>query len=176
MNRGDVGKGTAYALCRVPVGWVGLVAREGTLVELLLRGNRADAEEEIAERHPNAVPGAGGVLDAAAEQLEEYFAGERRSFDLPLDLARLSPFARQVSLALANVPYGETVAYEELASLAGRPGAARAVGRVMAANPYPLAIPCHRVMGAGGKLTGYSAGEGIATKAWLLDFERKGGA
>ena len=109
-----------------------------------------------------------------ARQLDEFFAGRRTEFDVAVDLtvADLSDFQRHVlATARAEVPYGETVTYGELAELAGRPGAARAVGTAMARNPVPLFVPCHRVVAAGG-IGGYGGGPaGIALKRALLDLE-----
>lgn len=107
----------------------------------------------------------------AAGQLEEYFAGQRKAFDLPVSFAGMSPFARTVLDCLYGVPYGQVLTYGSLAALSGHPHAARAVGRVMAANPVPVIVPCHRIVGSGGKMTGYSGGDGIPTKEWLLAFE-----
>jgi methylated-DNA-[protein]-cysteine S-methyltransferase len=108
---------------------------------------------------------------AIAREIDEYFAGRRRSFDFPIDLAEVTaPFRRQVLETLRrDVRWGETVSYGELAVMAGRPGAARAVGSTMATNPVPLAIPCHRVLAAGGAIGGYGAG--LGTKRALLALE-----
>ena len=108
------------------------------------------------------------VLPAAAEQLAAYFAGELRQFDLPLQPVG-TPFQSAVWKALQCVPYGETVTYGELARRLGKPGAARAVGRANARNPQPIVVPCHRVIGADGTLTGYAGG--LAVKHALLDLE-----
>lgn len=109
-------------------------------------------------------------LAAAARQLRDYFAGELTEFSLSLRLEG-SPFRRQVWEALRHVPYGEVVTYGELASLAGRPGAARAVGMAVGHNPISIIVPCHRVIGAGGALTGYAGG--IDRKRWLLALEAR---
>jgi len=105
---------------------------------------------------------------AATEQLQEYFAGQRRDFDLPLALEG-TPFQRTVWKALTTVGYGETISYTELALRAGRPGAARAAGAANGRNPVSIALPCHRVIGADGRLTGYAGG--LAVKEWLLAHE-----
>ena len=123
-------------------------------------------------------PGAGGsesgsVLERALGQLTEYFAGTRRDFDVPVDLASLEPATRQVLLALQEVPYGRAVTYGELATLSGTGLPARAIGSVMGANPVPILIGCHRVL-AGDGLGGYSGGppgQGLETKRWLLEHE-----
>lgn len=105
----------------------------------------------------------------AKEQLREYFDGTRREFDLPLDL-RGTGFQLMVWRELARIPYGETISYGELARRIGQPDASRAVGAANGTNPIPIIIPCHRVIGANGSLTGF--GGGIETKKWLLALER----
>ncbi|MFA7535808.1 MAG: methylated-DNA--[protein]-cysteine S-methyltransferase [Desulfuromonadales bacterium] len=151
-----------------PIGWIALVGGPAGLRETIL--------------HPDSfLPGLTdlqssgehlALLREGQRQLQEYFAGARTKFELPIDLGGLSPFAARILSDLQNVPYGSTITYGDLAALAGHPGAARAVGRVMARNPLPIVIPCHRVLGSGGQLTGYSGGEGLTCKKWLLDFER----
>ncbi len=110
------------------------------------------------------------VLERAAEQLEEYFAGERHQFDLPVDVTG-TEFQKQIWSKLVELEWGEVASYGELGLATGRPTAGRAVGGAVGANPIPIIVPCHRVLASGGRITGYSAGEGIATKAWLLDHE-----
>jgi methylated-DNA-[protein]-cysteine S-methyltransferase len=109
-----------------------------------------------------------GSFREVAEQLRAYFAGELREFDLPL-APRGTRFQREVWAALREIPYGRTVSYGELAEAVGRPGAARAVGAANGRNPISIVIPCHRVIGAAGALTGY--GGGIANKRRLLELE-----
>ena len=103
------------------------------------------------------------------DQLQEYFAGTRREFDLPLDL-RGTSFQLTVWRELARIPYGETTSYGEIARRIGQPAASQAVGAANGANPIPIVIPCHRVIGADGGMTGF--GGGIETKKWLLALER----
>jgi methylated-DNA-[protein]-cysteine S-methyltransferase len=107
---------------------------------------------------------------AVAQQLDDWFAGKRHVFDLTLDLAEIDGFRREVLETLAReVPWGEVVSYGELAALAGRPRAARAVGSAMRNNPIPFVIPCHRVIAAGNKIGGYGGGRNaIALKRELL--------
>lgn len=112
------------------------------------------------------------VLRQALLELDQYFAGRRQAFHLPLDLTGRTLFTRRILETLQAIPYGTTITYGALAARAGFPHAARAVGRAMAANPLPIVIPCHRVVAAGGQLGGYSGGEGLPTKSWLLEFER----
>jgi methylated-DNA-[protein]-cysteine S-methyltransferase len=107
-------------------------------------------------------------LDDVRRELDEYFAGSRRDFDLPLDL-RVAPFHADVLAQLARVPYGQTETYGALAAKAGRPKAARAVGTVMNRNPIPIVLPCHRIVGANGTLTGYAGG--LDVKLRLLQLE-----
>lgn len=108
-------------------------------------------------------------VDAARRELDEYFAGRRREFDLTLDLRALPPFTLQVLGELARVPYGETTTYGELAARVGHPRAARAVGTVMNRNRIPIVLPCHRVVGSSGDLTGYAGG--LDRKITLLELE-----
>lgn len=103
-------------------------------------------------------------------QLERWFAGEIRSFEVPLAPAG-TPWQRAVWAALLDVPYGETITYTELAARAGRPGAARAAGAANGRNPISILVPCHRVVGTSGALTGYAGG--VEAKAWLLEHERR---
>jgi methylated-DNA-[protein]-cysteine S-methyltransferase len=113
------------------------------------------------------------TVTAALGQLREYFAGSRRDFDLPLDWPRLEPTTAAVLTALMTVGYGETVTYGELALRSGTGIPARAIGSIMAANPWPILVPCHRVVAADG-LGGYSGGERgheLETKRWLLEYE-----
>jgi methylated-DNA-[protein]-cysteine S-methyltransferase len=108
-------------------------------------------------------------IDPARRQLDEYFEGKRQRFDLEVDLKLQADFNRRVLRELARVPYGEVVTYGELAARAARPRAARAVGTVMNRNPLPIVLPCHRVIGANGKLVGY--GGGLERKETLLRLE-----
>jgi methylated-DNA-[protein]-cysteine S-methyltransferase len=130
--------------------------------ESLLRLGFASAEPPPPARED------GGAFAPVIEQLEQYFAGERRAFDVPLDL-RGSDFQRSVWSALLEIPYGATASYGEIARRVGRPGKARAVGRANGSNPVAVIVPCHRVIGADGTLTGY--GGGMERKRALLDLE-----
>ena len=109
------------------------------------------------------------AFDDVVSQLEDYFAGRRREFDLPLAPAG-TPFQQRVWRALLDIPYGETISYGELASRIGNKAASRAVGLANGSNPISIVIPCHRVIGANGKLTGY--GGGLPIKQQLLALER----
>ncbi|WP_105034428.1 methylated-DNA--[protein]-cysteine S-methyltransferase [Cryobacterium aureum] len=111
------------------------------------------------------------VLQRAAEQLDEYFARTRQSFDLPVHLTHGTEFQRSVWARLADLKFGDVISYGALGSDIGRPGSGRAIGGAVGANPVPIIIGCHRVLATSGQITGYSAGEGIPTKAWLLSHE-----
>ncbi|MCU1409429.1 MAG: methylated-DNA--[protein]-cysteine S-methyltransferase [Rhodoglobus sp.] len=110
------------------------------------------------------------VLDRAVEQLHEYFAGTRTDFDLPVSLAG-TEFQKAVWQELVELPFGGVVSYGEIGSATGRATAGRAVGGAVGANPIPIIVPCHRVLASDGRITGYSGGNGIPTKVWLLDHE-----
>ena len=152
-----------HAYLGTPLGTLEIEGSERglTQIDLLPAGERVSASR----------PAPGSVVAKAAGQLEEYFAGKRREFDLPLDY-EAGGFERQVLDQLARVPYGKTVSYGELAAMAGSPRAARAVGSVMRHNPLMIVMPCHRVIGADGSLRGYGGlGSGLEHKRWLLELE-----
>ena len=111
------------------------------------------------------------IVQQAARQVGEYFAHQRRTFDLPLELAGLTDFTRLALEETMRIPYGQTLTYGQVADQIGKPRAARAVGGALARNPLTLVIPCHRVLAADGSLHGYSSPGGVATKARLLEWE-----
>ena len=111
------------------------------------------------------------VLVQLKQQLLAYLAGTRKEFDVPLDWTAMTGFQGEVLHLTSEIPYGEVRTYGELAGALGKPAASRAVGGALARNPLPILIPCHRVVAASGQLTGYSAANGIATKAHLLELE-----
>lgn len=113
------------------------------------------------------------LLQAAGQQLARYWAGDRSPFDLPLDLSAGTLFQQSVWRALCTIPAGQTLRYGELASQIGRPTAVRAVGSAIGRNPLSIVVPCHRVVGADGSLTGYAGG--LDRKAALLQLEQGGG-
>lgn len=153
---------TAWAVHETPIGPLTLHRGPHGLTRLDFPG-RGPARDEAA-RDPAA-------LAAAAAQLDEYFAGRRTAFDLQLDLGG-TPFQRRVWAALREIPYGTTVTYTELAHAVGRPDIVRAVGAAVGRTPVPIVVPCHRVIGADGSLTGY--GGGLQRKRALLELERRG--
>lgn len=153
-----------YAYYETPVGRLMLVADNSGLRQILfpVHGRAAKAGIEWTENKP--------ALQETAQQLAAYFAGELEAFNLQL-APEGTPFQQRVWSALLNIPYGETISYGELARRIGQPTASRAVGLANGANPIPIVIPCHRVIGSNGKLTGY--GGGLAVKEKLLALERR---
>ncbi|MQY12573.1 Methylated-DNA--protein-cysteine methyltransferase [Streptomyces sp. RB5] len=153
-----------------PVGPLTLVADDDHLTGLYMTGQRhRPAEETFGVRgDPADEPFA-----SAAAQLTAYFAGERTTFDLPLRLAG-TEFQQRVWEQLRAIPYGETISYGELAERVGNPAASRAVGLANGKNPVGIIVPCHRVVGANGSMTGY--GGGLERKRYLLGFESTGKA
>lgn len=145
-----------------PVGRVRLRARAGRLVEVVIGGAGGDGPADPA---PDA------LLTRAAGELAAYFAGTLREFTVPCAPGPLTPFSRTVLEVVRAIPRGTTLTYGEVAARAGSPGAARAVGQVLARNPLPIVIPCHRVLAAGGRPGGYSGGAGLTTKCRLLALE-----
>jgi methylated-DNA-[protein]-cysteine S-methyltransferase len=157
-----------HTVVESPYGVLTLVAEDGVLCGLYMTEQRhRPLEETFGER----VSAADGPFPAVVEQLEAYFAGELREFDLPLRLNGTA-FQRSVWARLQAIPYGETRSYGQLAAELGSPAASRAVGLANGRNPVGIIVPCHRVIGAGGSLTGY--GGGLERKQRLLDFERAG--
>ena len=151
-----------------------LLAVEAAAVagEAAVRAHHAVAREDDRQRvavHHRADRSCRPRPGGSRRQLDEYFAGGRQHFDLAVDLALQADFNRRVLRELARVPYGEVVTYGELAARAARPRAARAVGTVMNRNPLPIVLPCHRVIGANGKLVGYAGG--LERKESLLRLE-----
>lgn len=159
----------ASAECESPFGTITVAASERGLAkvewaEILSRTDvRNSAMEEAPER--SAVE----IAESAAAQLAEYFHGQRRTFDVPLDI-RGTSFQEAVWNALRQIPYGETRSYRDIALAIGKEKAVRAVGQANRANPIAIVIPCHRVIGANGALTGY-AGSQVHLKRILLDIE-----
>lgn len=149
-----------------PIGRIELVSDGTALTSLTIERAGALPWDEAPER---STP----VLEVAARQLAEYFAGQRREFDVPI-AAHGTRFQRDVWRELATLPFGTSITYGELGAATGRATAGRAIGGAVGANPVPIIVPCHRVLASDGRITGYSGGEGIPTKAWLLQHEGVG--
>ena len=163
------GSERSYVAMKSPVGTLTLVATKVGLSELWFDKPAAtDVRRAIGRPSPK-----NPVLVDSARQLREYFAGKRTRFEIPLDLAG-TDFQRRAWLALLEIPFGETRTYADHASRIGRPRAVRAVGAANGRNPIAIVVPCHRLVGADGSLTGF--GGGLRAKAWLLALEREGRA
>ena len=161
-----------YDVVDTPVGPLLVAATDRGLLRVSFDGGGDDPEaalEQIARLAGPRVLRAPRAVAAAHAELDEYFSGKRRAFDLPVDLRGQPGFAVSVLAELAKVPYGHTQTYGELATRAGNPKAARAVGMVMNRNPLPIVLPCHRIVGASGSLVGY--GGGLERKEHLLRLE-----
>ena len=158
-----------YTEFATPIGALGILASDRGLTGIFM-------EEQRHASEPSERAGwdrSDARLAVARAQFEEYFAGTRTAFDLPLDLNGVggTAFQRRVWAALTEIPYGETISYGELARRIGQPTAVRAVGLANGRNPLPIIVPCHRVIGANGSLTGF--GGGIERKRALLDLEAR---
>jgi len=162
---------SAFTIFRVEPGWMGLVGNERGVQRIYLpEGEEEKLRRRILLDFPAIQEGA-GYLGKAKKELTEYFSGRRAQLDFPLDLSAATPFQKKVYKVMATIPYGEVRTYRWLAQKIGNPKSLRAVGGANAKNRWPLAVPCHRVVGSDGHLTGFSAPGGLALKARLLDFE-----
>jgi methylated-DNA-[protein]-cysteine S-methyltransferase len=154
-----------------PIGLLRLRGTEHGLTGLFMEAHRHGPEtgEQSGWKREDS------LFTVACAQLDDYFAGRRTTFDLAVDRDRLggSPFQRRVWSELEKIPFGVTISYGELARRTGNPSAVRAVGLANGRNPLSIVVPCHRVIGTNGALTGY--GGGLERKRWLLDFERGDG-
>lgn len=152
-----------------------MYARDHALIATPIGGVRIEGDDaeltavRIGSEGPRANGGAAAVR-ACAEQIAQWFAGERRDFELRLADAG-TPRGAQLRAGLVAVGYGDTLSYGALARLLG--SSPRAIGQLCARNPFPIIVPCHRILGEGGALGAYSAGEGPKTKSWLLEHERR---
>ncbi|MBL0141906.1 MAG: methylated-DNA--[protein]-cysteine S-methyltransferase [Betaproteobacteria bacterium] len=155
---------TRYARIATPLGTMIAIAEEGKLVGLDFEDAKYAPAIDCAWIEEPAFP----ALRECARQVAEYFAARRTRFDLPL-APRGTPFQQRVWREIAKVPVGETITYAELARLAGSPGSARAVGAATGRNPLAIVVPCHRIVGANGSLTGYAGG--LPRKRRLLALE-----
>jgi methylated-DNA-[protein]-cysteine S-methyltransferase len=153
-----------YATVASPVGKLTLTATGGGLTGISFETSRRVRHVESAREDETDA-----VLQLATQQLQEYFAGERRTFDLPLAIEG-TDFQKRVWAELLRIPFGKTRSYGEMAMLLGDPKCIRAVGLANGSNPIAIVVPCHRVIGASGALVGF--GGGLRNKALLLDLER----
>ena len=155
---------TALIRMPSPIGRLELTADAEGIRSLSIETDGRLPQDAIPER-PSP------ILRRAADQLNEYFAGTRRLFDLPVRLSGGTQFQRSVWARLATMKFGDVTSYGALGADIGRIGSGRAIGGAVGANPVPIIIGCHRVLASSGQITGYSAGAGIPTKTWLLDHE-----
>ena len=164
----------AYATTDSPIGPLLVAATPVGLVRVAFqREDEDEVLEQLADRVSPRVLEAPGRLDEVRRELDQYFAGQRDHFELPLDWRLSAGFRKTVLETLyADVDYGRTVSYLELATMVGNPKASRAVGTAMATNPIPIVVPCHRVLRTGGQLGGY--GGGLPAKVQLLQLESTG--
>jgi methylated-DNA-[protein]-cysteine S-methyltransferase len=159
-----------YASTDSPLGPLLLASGPGGLLRVAFSEERADAVlEDIALRVSPRISEATAALDPVRRELEEYFAGRRRSFTVALDLGLLAPFTRRVLGVTSEIPYGGALSYGEVAAEAGSPRGSRAAGNALGSNPIAVVIPCHRVLRSGGAIGGY--GGGLHRKRWLLALE-----
>ena len=163
-NRSTTAQAPAY-LRRIdsPIGRIEVTSDGEAVTSLSIERQGHLPWEELPERSTR-------VLDKAATQLGEYFAGKRKDFDIPVVLSG-TEFQQEVWQQLNDVPFGGVLSYGEIGLATGRPTAGRAVGGAVGANPVPIIVPCHRVLASNKRITGYSGGNGIPTKVWLLDHE-----
>jgi methylated-DNA-[protein]-cysteine S-methyltransferase len=163
----------AYARLDSPVGTLVLASTPQGLARLAYvdEGQEEAVMEDIAARLSPRMLSAPRRLDEPRRELDEYFAGRRRAFELTLDLRLLSDFTRRVLSATAEIPYGEVATYKEVAAAAGSPRGFRAAGNALGSNPLPIVLPCHRVLQSGGGLGGYTGG--LERKRVLLGIESR---
>jgi methylated-DNA-[protein]-cysteine S-methyltransferase len=159
----------SYDIADTPIGPLLVAVTERGLCRISFDPEPDRELDELARGYGARVLRAPAPVDPVRRELDEYFEGRRREFDLPIDLRGRSEFSIAVLDHLAKVPYGEVTTYGSLAARTGRPRAARAVGTIMNRNPVPIVLPCHRVVGSTGSLVGY--GGGLERKRVLLDLE-----
>lgn len=153
-----------------PIGRLTLAVTPRGLARVLFDSEDTERElDRIARLVSPRILAAEAMTDEARRELDEYFAGSRRRFALKLDRRLMTPFAREVLAATAKVGYGGLATYGQIAAAIGRPRASRAVGAALGSNPIPIVVPCHRIVGAGGRLTGYAGG--LPRKETLLRLE-----
>ncbi|MBM4333887.1 MAG: methylated-DNA--[protein]-cysteine S-methyltransferase [Deltaproteobacteria bacterium] len=162
---------SAHVIFQVKLGWMGVVGNEKGLQRIYLPGlKREELKKRITSEFPESKENAGS-LTREKNQFVEYFSGERIKFDLTLDLSGATPFQKKVYAVMSKIPFGEVRSYRWLAQRIGNPKALRAVGSANARNQWPVVIPCHRIVGSDGRLTGFSAPGGLDLKASLLKLE-----
>jgi O-6-methylguanine DNA methyltransferase len=164
---------------KTPLGWAGVAASEQGIYRVVLpKKQKQDVQRELESsecgvRISELASGVHNVLRKAGANLRKYFSSKRVLFDLPLDMRYYTQFQKAVWQAAAGIPYGETRSYAWVAKKIGNARAVRAVGQALGANPIPIIIPCHRVIGSSGKLCGFA--DGLELKQKLLELENRNG-
>jgi len=162
---------SSYIIFQVKLGWMGLAGNENGVERIYLPGL---AKEELRKRLQQEFPESreeGTFWEGPQRELVEYFDGRRSRFEMPLDLSRATPFQKKSYQVMLTIPFGEVRTYRWLAEKVGNPKALRAVGSANARNHWPVVVPCHRIVGSDGRLTGFSAPGGLDLKASLLKLE-----
>ena len=158
-------------LSRTRVGPLFVAVNDRGVVALDFGLNEQAFVARVAQRTKATLIRSDDQVAEALKQVQEYLDGQRATFDLPLDMSRMSEFQRRVLSIALKIPRGKYLTYRDVAKAIGKPQASRAVGQALVHNPVPIVIPCHRVLGSDGSLHGYSGGGGVKTKAWLLRLE-----
>jgi methylated-DNA-[protein]-cysteine S-methyltransferase len=162
----DIGYGTVDS----PFGTLTAAVTEQGLVRLAFPEEPLDEVlDRLAKKLSPRIVEAPARMERVRRELDEYFSGSRRDFEVPLDRVLMSAFAKKILAATAAIPYGSVSTYTEMAAAAGSPRGSRAAGNALGSNPIPLIVPCHRVLRTGGNLGGY--GGGLDRKRWLLELE-----
>ncbi len=164
----------SYSTVDSPLGTLLAASTKRGLVRLAFPEESVDSVlERLARAISPRIVESAGPLDGVRRELDDYFSGSRRRFDLPLDWSLIGPFGRKVLHATSEIPYGGVLSYAEVAAEAGSPRGSRAAGNALGSNPIPIVIPCHRVLRSGGAIGGY--GGGLDRKRYLLRLEGAAG-
>lgn len=161
----------SFVVFRTKLGWMGLVGNQKGVQRIYLpEPSRQDLSERITREFPGSGVG-GHALTKAKREILEYFDGHRKKFEMPLDLSWATPFQQKVYRTMLAIPFGRVQTYRWLAEKSGKPKGLRAVGNANGKNRWPLVVPCHRIVGSDGRLTGFSAPGGLDLKEKLLRLE-----
>jgi O-6-methylguanine DNA methyltransferase len=156
---------------KTPLGCIWVAASNIGLVAVQIGGEEGTFTQRLATQYGGSEPSQNSRLADIKAQIQAYLLGKRKFFKIDIHWDVMSEFQQKTLRAVYQIPYGETRTYGQIAAEIGIPQAPRVVGRANATNPMPLVIPCHRLVGVDGRLRGYGGGEGVSTKAWLLELE-----
>jgi len=159
----------AWSEITTPLGQLFIATNDRGLCAI--KFGRLETNSKSRFKSGDAMAGGKSLLNRVSAQLKEYFSGQRRRFDLPVDLSPLTPFQREVLAVTNRIPWGEVWSYQRIAQEMGRPKSSRAVGQALGRNTIPIVIPCHRVVASDGGLGGYCGKAGLDLKRWLLRHE-----